>query len=88
MRERKTISTDPQTDYEKAEADLLKETLKESYKDRFLRKTGLSRIQKTMEKAFVDHWSSHNAGVEQKNIIDRLIPGRGTVSPDDPPPSR
>ncbi len=53
--ERRIIKNDPQTDYEKSEAELLKKTLRESYKNRLLRKTGWTRIQKTMEKAFINH---------------------------------
>lgn len=53
--ERRIIKNDPQTDYEKSEAELLKKTLRESYRHRLLRKTGWTRIQQTMEKAFISH---------------------------------
>lgn len=53
--DRRIISDDPQTDYEKSETELLKKTLRESYKHRLLRKTGWTRIQTTLEKAFIAH---------------------------------
>gem|GEM_PF-1040901 len=46
---------DPLPDYEKAEMDLLRETLKRSYKERFLMATRLHKIEKTMEKAVITH---------------------------------
>jgi len=39
-------------DFEKAEIDLLRESLRLSYKERFLRAT---RIQQTMKKAVITH---------------------------------
>ena len=45
----------PQSDYEKAELDLLKEGLKRSYKERFLMATRLYKIQQTMKKAVITH---------------------------------
>jgi hypothetical protein len=45
----------PQSDYEKAELDFLKEGLKRSYKERFLMATRLYKIQQTMRKAVITH---------------------------------
>ena len=44
-----------QADYEKAEIDLLKESLSRSYKERFLMATRLYKIQQTMKKAVITH---------------------------------
>ena len=44
-----------QPDYEKAETDLLKESLSRSYKERFLMATRLYKIQQTMKKAVITH---------------------------------
>lgn len=44
-----------QPDYEKAERDLLKESLSRSYKERFLMATRLYKIQQTMKKAVITH---------------------------------
>ena len=44
-----------QPDYEKAESDLLKESLNRSYKERFLMATRLYKIQQTMKKAVITH---------------------------------
>ncbi len=42
-------------DFEKAEMDLLKESLKRSYMERFLLATRLYKIQQTMKKAVITH---------------------------------
>ena len=42
-------------DFEKAEMDLLRESLRLSYKERFLRATQLYKIQQTMKKAVITH---------------------------------
>ena len=42
-------------DFEKAEMDLLRESLRLSYKERFLRATRLYKIQQTMKKAVITH---------------------------------
>jgi hypothetical protein len=42
-------------DFEKAEIDLLRESLRLSYKERFLRATRLYKIQQTMKKAVITH---------------------------------
>ncbi|MDE3185773.1 MAG: hypothetical protein KGM16_20360 [Bacteroidota bacterium] len=57
MMEHKQTNTEQQqdSDFEKAEMDLLKEGLKRSYKERFLMTTRLYKIQKTMEKAVITH---------------------------------
>ena len=48
-------SQNHQPDYEKDELDLLKESLRRSYKERFLMATRLYKIQQTMKKAVVTH---------------------------------
>ena len=40
-------------DFDKAEMDLLRESLRLSYKERFLRATRLYKIQQTMKKAVI-----------------------------------
>ena len=42
-------------DFEKAEMDLLRESLRLSYKERFLRATRLYKIQQTLKRAVVTH---------------------------------
>jgi hypothetical protein len=42
-------------DFEKAEMDLLRESLRLSYKERFLRATRLYKIQQTMKRAVNTH---------------------------------
>ena len=42
-------------DFEKAELDLLRESLRKSYKERFLMATRLYKIQQTMQKAIITH---------------------------------
>jgi hypothetical protein len=42
-------------DFEKAEMDLLRESLRLSYKERFLKATRLYKIQQTMKKAVITH---------------------------------
>ena len=42
-------------DFEKAELDLLRESLRRSYKERFLMATRLYKIQQTMQKAIITH---------------------------------
>ena len=42
-------------DFEKAEMDLLRESLRLSYKERFLMATRLYKIQQTMKKAVITH---------------------------------
>lgn len=54
MPAKKKIDT-PSADYEKAEIALLKESLKRSYKERFLMATRLYKIQQTMQKATINH---------------------------------
>jgi len=41
--------------FEKAELDLLRASLKKSYKERFLMATQLYKVQKTMQKAKITH---------------------------------
>jgi hypothetical protein len=41
--------------FEKAEMDLLRESLRLSHKERFLRATRLYKIQQTMKKAVITH---------------------------------
>jgi len=48
-------SSDPVPDFEKAELDLLRESLRRSYKERFLMATRLYKIQQTMKKAVITH---------------------------------
>ena len=42
-------------DFEKAELDLLRKSLRRSYKERFLMATRLYKIQQTMQKAIITH---------------------------------
>jgi len=42
-------------DFEKAELDLLRASLRRSYKERFLMATRLYKIQQTMQKAVITH---------------------------------
>ena len=42
-------------DFEKAELEFLRESLRRSYKERFLMATTLYKIQQTMKKAFIKH---------------------------------
>ena len=42
-------------DFEKAEMDLLRESLRRSYKERFLMATRLYKVQQTMKKAIITH---------------------------------
>lgn len=42
-------------DFEKAELDLLRESLRRSYKERFLMATRLFKMQQTMKKAVITH---------------------------------
>jgi len=42
-------------DFEKAEIDLLRESLRRSYKERFLMATRLYKVQQTMKKAVITH---------------------------------
>jgi hypothetical protein len=42
-------------DFEKAEMDLLRESLRLSYKERFLMATRLYKIQQTMKRAVITH---------------------------------
>lgn len=55
MSEKKNILQEPEADYEKAELDLLRESLKRSYKERFQMATRLYKIQQTMQKASITH---------------------------------
>jgi len=48
-------SPDHAPDFEKAELDLLRESLRRSYKERFLMATRLYKIQQTMKKAVITH---------------------------------
>jgi len=50
-------SPDQTPDFEKAELDLLRESLRRSYKERFLMATRLYKIQQTMKKAVITHKS-------------------------------
>jgi len=43
------------SDFEKAELDLLRESLRRSYKERFLMATRLYKINQTMKKAVITH---------------------------------
>ena len=56
MDEKKNVEA-PLPNYEKAEMDLLKESLKRSFKERFLMATRLYKIQQTMKKAVITHKS-------------------------------
>jgi hypothetical protein len=52
----KDLSAPEQTpDFEKAEMDLLRESLRRSYKERFLMATRLYKIEQTMKKAVIRH---------------------------------
>jgi|HubBroStandDraft_1064217.scaffolds.fasta_scaffold1269862_2 hypothetical protein len=42
-------------DFDKAEMDLLRESLRLSYKERFLRATRLYKIQQTLKRAVITH---------------------------------
>ena len=42
-------------DFEKAEMDLLRESLRLSHKERFLRATRLYKIQQTLKRAVITH---------------------------------
>ena len=42
-------------DFEKAEMDLLRESLRLSYKERFLKATRLYKIQQTLKRAVITH---------------------------------
>jgi len=87
--ERRIIRNDPQTDYEKSEAELLKKTLRESYRHRLLRKTGWTRIQKTMEKAFIAHLPLlGRPGAAEHPPADPMRPGPETGPPDSTPVPR
>jgi len=46
---------DQTPDFEKAELDLIRESLRRSYKERFLMATRLYKIQQTMKKAVITH---------------------------------
>ena len=48
-------SPDFKPDFEKGELDLLRESLRRSYKERFLMATRLYKIQQTMKKAVITH---------------------------------
>jgi len=48
-------SPDQTSDFEKAELDLLRESLRRSYKERFLMATRLYKVQQTMKKAVITH---------------------------------
>jgi len=48
-------SPDLTPDFEKGELDLLRESLRRSYKERFLMATRLYKIQQTMKKAVITH---------------------------------
>lgn len=53
--DKKQPSPDQAPDFEKAEIDLLRESLRSSYKERFLMATRLYKIQLTMKKAVITH---------------------------------
>jgi len=42
-------------DFDKAEMDLLRESLRPSYKERFLKATRLYKIRQTLKKAVITH---------------------------------
>ncbi|OJW56551.1 MAG: hypothetical protein BGO55_16265 [Sphingobacteriales bacterium 50-39] len=48
-------SPDQTSDFEKAELDLLRESLRRSYKERFLMATRLYKVRQTMKKAVITH---------------------------------
>lgn len=49
------LLNEPSADYEKAELDLLKESLSRSYTERFLFATRLYKIQQTLKRAKITH---------------------------------
>ena len=50
-----SILNEPSTDYEKAEMDLLRESLNRTYTERFLFATRLYKIQQTFKEAKIIH---------------------------------
>jgi hypothetical protein len=48
-------SPEQATDFERAEIDLLRESIRRSYKERFLMATRLYKIHQTMNKASITH---------------------------------
>lgn len=53
--ENKNILSEPQPDYEKAELDLLRDSLRRSHKERFLMTTRLYKVQQTLKRAKITH---------------------------------
>jgi len=51
----KNILQEPDSFYEKAETDLLKDGLRRTHKERFLMLTQLYKIQQTLQKAKITH---------------------------------
>ena len=49
------LSPEQTSDFESAEMNLLRESLRRSYKERFLGATRLYKIQQTMKKAVITH---------------------------------
>jgi hypothetical protein len=49
------LASEHSPDFEKAEIDLLRESLRRSYKERFLMATRLYKVQQTMKKAVITH---------------------------------
>jgi len=49
------LASEHSPDFEKAEIDLLRESLRRSYKERFLMTTRLYKVQQTMKKAVITH---------------------------------
>jgi len=49
------LLNEPSANYEKAEMDLLRESLNRSYTERFLFATRLYKIQQTLKKAKITH---------------------------------
>ena len=49
------LASENSPDFEKAEIDLLRESLRLSYKERFLMATRLYKVQQTMKKAAITH---------------------------------
>lgn len=58
-KQEKHIIQEPASDYEKAEFDLLKSALKQSYTERFLTMTKLMKMSIMFRQAQIKHKSSH-----------------------------
>jgi hypothetical protein len=55
MAENQNIVHEPDTGYEKAEMDQLRNALSRTYKERFLMATTLYKVQQTLRKAKITH---------------------------------